>query len=134
MGAFAVMDTETNRADQGLPDSLPRPDIRQFFGKTVHVVIDRPLGFCHHGLIDPVNYGYLPGVIAGDGEEQDAYILGISVPLREFDGVVIGAAVRNDDCEDKLIIAPEGLRFSPEQVKAIVHFQEQFFDSRIILP
>ena len=26
----------------------------------------------------PINYGYIEGVMAPDGEEQDAYILGVS--------------------------------------------------------
>ena len=114
-------------------EALPRPEILDFFGKTVHIVVDRPMGYDHHGLIYPVNYGYLPGVLAGDGEEQDAYILGVSVPLTEFDGVVIGAAVRRDDLEDKLIVVPTGTVFSKEEIGNILHFQEQFFDTEIIL-
>lgn len=117
-----------------MSEHLPRPEIRQFFGKTVHVVVDRPISYDHKGLIYPVNYGYLPGVIAGDGEEQDAYILGVSFPLAEFDGVVIGAAVRNDDVEDKLIVAPAGMTFSQEEIENAIHFQEQFFDTQIVLP
>ncbi len=115
-------------------DTLPRPEIRRFFGKTVHVIVDRPIGYDHHGLIYPVNYGYLPGILAGDAEEQDAYILSVSVPLAEFDGVVIGAAVRRDDVEDKLIVAPTGTTFSKEEIGNSLHFQEQFFDTEIILP
>ena len=115
-------------------EALPRPEIRQFFGNTVHIIVDRPIGYDHHGLIYPVNYGYLLGVLAGDGEEQDAYILGVSVPLTEFDGVVIGAAVRRDDVEDKLIAAPAGVKFSQEEIVKILHFQEQFFDTEVILP
>ena len=101
-------------------------------GQKVHIVVDRPVGYDHRGILYPVNYGYLPGVIAGDGEEQDAYILGVTLPLKEFDGVVIGAAVRRDDVEDKLIAAPEGMHFSREEMARAVHFQEQYFDSLII--
>ena len=71
--------------------------LHQFAGKTVHIIVDRPVGFDHNGIRYPINYGFLPGVTAGDGEEQDVYILGIRVPLKEFDGVVIGAALRRDD-------------------------------------
>ena len=106
--------------------------IRHMLGATVHVVIDRPIGYDHHGLVYPVNYGYIPGVFAGDGEEQDVYILGISEPVREFDGVVIGAALRKDDVEDKLIAAPVGMSFTPEQIADAVYFQEQYFDSHIV--
>jgi inorganic pyrophosphatase len=79
-----------------------------------------------------VNYSYIPGVFAGDGVEQDVYILGISEPVREFDGVVIGAALRKDDVEDKLIAAPVGMSFTPEQIADAVYFQEQYFDSHIV--
>ena len=113
---------------------LPRPEIRDFFGKAVHITVDRPMGCSHHGIQYPVNYGYIPGIIAGDGEEQDAYILGVSVPLTEFDGLVIGAAVRRDDAEDKLIAAPAGIAFSEAEIAAMLHFQEQYFDSFILLP
>lgn len=108
--------------------------LRTYLGQTVHVVIDRPVGYRHKGILYPLNYGYLPGIIAGDAEEQDAYILGITVPLKEFDGVVIGAAVRKDDVEDKLIVAPKGMYFSREEMARAVHFQEQYFDAEIILP
>ena len=108
--------------------------IREYLGKMVTVVIDRPIGYQHGDIVYPINYGYVPGLIAGDGEEQDAYILGVSVPLTQFEGRVIGAAVRKDDCEDKLIVAPEGMTFSREQMANAVAFQEQFFDTHIILP
>ena len=48
--------------------------------KFVTVTVDRPLGSFHPKYPDlyyPVNYGYIKGVMALDGEEQDAYILGI---------------------------------------------------------
>lgn len=104
-----------------------------FAGKRVHIVVDRPIGYNHKGIIYPVNYGYIPGVFAGDGEEQDVYILGVSHPLREFDGIIIGAALRKDDVEDKLIAAPEGMTFSPGEMEQAVRFQEQYFDSEILL-
>ena len=48
-------------------------------GRTVTVTVDRPLGSYHPEHKDmyyPINYGYVEGVLAPDGEEQDAYILG----------------------------------------------------------
>lgn len=102
--------------------------IRQFLGKSVHVVVDRPIGYRHGDIVYPVNYGYIPGILAGDGEEQDAYILGVSEPLVEFDGRVVGAIRRRNDVEDKLIVAPEGTVFHQGQIAAAVHFQEQYFN------
>lgn len=101
--------------------------LHAFLGKRVHVEVDRPIGYCHKGMVYPVNYGFIPGVIAGDGEEQDAYILGVAEPLKAFDGVVVGAVRRHNDCEDKLIVAPEGMVFHQGQIAEAVHFQEQYF-------
>ena len=105
--------------------------IEDLLGKTVHVVVDRPIGHVHKGMVYPVNYGYIPGIIAGDGEEQDAYILGVSEPLASFDGIVIGAVCRKNDAEDKLVVAPAGMEFHQGQIAEAVHFQEQYFDTAI---
>ena len=101
-------------------------------GKKVHIVVDRPVGYLHGDILYPVNYGYLPEVIAGDGEAQDVYILGISEPLESFDGYIIGAIRRKDDVEDKLVAAPEGMQFHQAQIAEMVAFQEQYFDSKVI--
>ena len=47
-------------------------------GKTVTVIVDRPLGSYHpehRDMYYPINYGYVEGIIAPVGEEEDAYIL-----------------------------------------------------------
>lgn len=101
-------------------------------GQAVHVVVDRPIGYCHKGTVYPVNYGYIPCLMGGDGEEQDAYILGIHTPLSSFDGQVVGAIRRKNDVEDKLIVAPEGMVLHQGQIAEAVHFVEQYFDSCIL--
>ncbi|MBQ6066612.1 MAG: GrpB family protein [Clostridia bacterium] len=107
-----------------------------FLGRKVRIVIDRPIGYVHRTggfeTVYPVNYGYLPGVPGGDGEEQDAYLLGVDKPVAEADAVVIGVVRRHDDAEDKLIAAPEGVTFTKEQMAEAVRFQEQWFDSEIL--
>ena len=105
--------------------------IHDLLGSTVHVEVDRPIGYLHGDILYPVNYGYIPGVMAGDGEEQDAYILGVPEPVASFDGRVVAAIRRRDDCEDKLVVAPEGMLFHQGQIAEAVRFQEQYFDSAI---
>ena len=105
--------------------------IRDLLGKQVHVEVDRPIGHMHKGMVYPVNYGFIPGLMAGDGEEQDAYILGVTQPVEAFDGIVIGAVCRRDDVEDKLVVAPAGMEFHQGQIAQAVHFQEQYFDTYI---
>jgi inorganic pyrophosphatase len=103
-------------------------------GTTVKVIVDRPLG-SHHprhdDIVYPVNYGYIPGIMAPDGEEQDAYILGIHEPVEEFEGRVIAIIHRLDDVEDKWVVAPEGMTFTKEQIMEQVAFQEQYFRTEI---
>ena len=106
--------------------------IQELMGKEVHVVVDRPIGYQHGDIVYPINYGYIHGIIAGDGEEQDAYILGVNEPIAEFDGQVVAAICRKNDCEDKLVVAPVGSVYHQGQIADVVHFQEQYFDTRVI--
>ena len=105
-------------------------------GKTVKVIIDRPLGSFHpkhKDLYYPINYGYVPDVMGGDGEEQDAYILGVDTPIKEFFGTVIAIIHRLDDVEDKWVVAPAGMSFTKEEILQEVKFQEQYFKIEIRL-
>lgn len=103
-------------------------------GSTVRVIVDRPLGTFHPKHKDicySVNYGYIPDVLAPDGEEQDAYILGIDKPVKEFVGRVIAIIHRFDDVEDKWVVAPEGASFTKDEIMKQVAFQEQYFRTEI---
>lgn len=103
-------------------------------GQTVKVTIDRPLGSFHPKHPDiyyPVNYGYVEGIIAPDGEEQDVYVLGVDEPLKEFTGQVIAVIHRFDDVEEKWVAAPENVTFTKEEIMEQVHFQERFFKSEV---
>ncbi|MBQ9552818.1 MAG: inorganic pyrophosphatase [Clostridia bacterium] len=105
-------------------------------GRNVKVTVDRPLGSYHpkhKDLYYPINYGYVAGIPAPDGEEQDAYILGVDQPLTEFEGVVIAVIHRADDVEEKWVVAPQGKTFTKEEIATAVQFQEQFFDATIIM-
>lgn len=100
------------------------------------ITVDRPIGSRHPKhpeLIYTVNYGYIKGIIAPDGEEQDAYILGVTEPVKEFTGRLIAIIHREDDIEDKWVIAPEGSCFTVEEIKESTYFQEKYFKSKIIL-
>ena len=73
-------------------------------GDTVTVIVDRELGTYHPKHPDiyyPINYGYIEGIIAPDGEEQDAYTLGVTEPVQQFTGEVIAIIHRKNDIEDK---------------------------------
>lgn len=105
-------------------------------GKLVTVTVDRPLGSYHPKHKDiyyPINYGYIEGVMAPDGEEQDAYILGVDEAVEKFTGKIIAIVHRHDDVEEKWVVAPEGLTFTKEEIQEQIHFQEQYFDSEIVV-
>ena len=104
--------------------------MNQMTERVVKVTVDRPLGSCHpkyRDIVYPVNYGYIEGIISPDGEEQDAYILGVNTPVKEFTGKVIAVICRKDDVEEKWVVAPEGVSFSVSEIERQVHFQEKYF-------
>lgn len=106
----------------------------EYLNKTLKIKVDRPLGSKHpkHGFIYPINYGYVPNTISGDGEELDAYILGIYEPLDTFIGKCIAIIHRINDNDDKLVIVPENKTFTDSEIKVLTDFQEQYFESIII--
>lgn len=103
-------------------------------GDIVKVTVDRPMGSYHPKHKDmyyPINYGYVEGIMALDGEEQDAYILGVDRPVNEYTGRIIAIIHRYDDVEEKWVVAPEGKTFTVDEIKVQVAFQEQYFNSEI---
>ena len=105
-------------------------------GTTVTVTVDRPLGSYHPEYKDiyyPINYGYIEGIMAPDGEEQDAYILGVNEPVDKFTGKIIAIVHRKDDIEEKWVVVPDGITFSKEEIRRQIYFQEQYFDSEIVM-
>lgn len=109
-------------------------DLTSYLGHTLTIHIDRPLGSRHpsHGFFYPVNYGSLPNTRAPDGEEIDAYLLGVFEPVEIFIGVCIAIVHRLDDEDDKLVIVPEGKIYTDEQISALIEFQERFFQPTIL--
>ena len=105
-------------------------------GNIVKVIVDRPLGTYHpehKNIFYSVNYGYIEGIIAPDGEEQDAYILGVNEPVAEFTGKVIAVIHRFDDTEEKWVVAPENVSFTKDEIMSRILFQERFFKTEIIM-
>lgn len=111
------------------PVVLHNAPTSQYIGKMVKVKIDRPMGSKHpkHDFIYPVNYGYIPYTKSGDGEELDAYVLGVNSPLKEYEGQCIAVIKRINDNDDKLIVVPKALDLSDEEIEKEVCFQEKWF-------
>jgi inorganic pyrophosphatase len=108
---------------------------RTFLGKKVTLQFDQPVGSSYEPhKIDkyPINYGYVPGVLAPDGDELDAYLLNIFEPLREAEGICIAIIHRLEDDDDKLIVVPEGTQLTDEEITKQVYFQEHLYKGIVI--
>lgn len=108
-----------------------KAQVRGYLGRTVRIEIDRPIGYVHHkekyDLLYPINYGYIPDVLGGDGEALDVYLMGVDTPVTEFFGRIIGVVHRENDVEDKLIMAPDGICFTAEEIAEAIDFQERYY-------
>ena len=71
--------------------------------------------------------------MAPDGEEQDTYILGVNEPVNKFIGKIIAIVHRKDAIEEKWGVVPDGMTFSKEEIRRQIHFQEQYFNSEIVM-
>ncbi len=111
--------------------------VEGYLGQLVRIEIDRPIGYVHHKentdrvLVYPINYGYIPNVLGGDGEELDVYLYGVDTPVTEFFGRIVGIVYRHNDVEDKLIMAPDGVTPTAEEIAAAIHFQEQYYRTHV---
>ena len=112
-----------------------KEQVRSYLGKTVEIGIDHPVGYVHHKcektLVYPINYGYIPNVLGGDGEELDVYLLGVKEPIERATCRVIGIAHRENDVEDKLIAAPLGMNFTADEMREAIEFQEKYYHTSI---
>ena len=109
--------------------------VEGYLGKEITIEIDRPIGYVHHKgektLVYPINYGYIPGVLGGDGEELDVFLVGVDEAVESYTGRIIGIAYRADDVEDKLIMAPVGTSFTAKEMARAVYFQEKYYKTTI---
>ena len=116
-------------------------DYSDVIGRVVSGKIDRPLNTRHPrhpDMIYPINYGYVDGLIAGDGAEQDIYLFDCETPVETYTGKVIAVYHRTNDVEDKWIVVPEKSKYaanpsalSDEEILKKIEFQEKYFAGRL---
>ena len=110
-------------------------EAKSFLGKIVSVKIDRAMGTKHpkHDFYYEANYGFIPDTLSPDGEELDAYVLGVDKAIENFTGKCVAVIHRTNDDDDKLVVIPEEMNdISDEEIKKQTNFQEKFFESVII--
>ena len=78
-----------------------------------------------------VNYRFIEGVTAPDGESQDAYISGVDTAMGEFTGKIIAVVHRYDDIAQKLAVSSADMSYAKEDIAQQIRFQEQHFASGI---
>jgi hypothetical protein len=103
-------------------------------GNGYKAIMDRPAVAehpKHKGLIYPINYGYIPDLIAGDGEEQDVYIIDSHEPLSEATVKIIAVVFRKNDNENKWVGTVGNRLYSTNEIKQAINFQERYYDIEI---
>jgi inorganic pyrophosphatase len=108
---------------------------RTFLGKEVQLEFDQQVGSSYepHKIESyPINYGYVPGTIAPDGDALDAYLLNVNVPLKKATGICIAIIHRRDDDDDKLVVVPKFMELTDEEIMDQVRFQEHLYDSVVV--
>ena len=111
-------------------------DYGDIIGKEVSGTIDRPLGSSHPhhpDLVYLINYGYVDGVFADDGDEQDVYVFGTDKPIQTYKGKVVAVIHRLNDCEDKWIVSLDGTPLDRDMILQATEFQEQYFMGELYL-
>ena len=111
-------------------------DLKDYLGKTVTIKIDRALGSLHpkYGFVYELNYGYVPGTVAPDGEEIDAYLFGVKEPVEEFTGKCIAVVHRFNDDDDKLVVADVKTEVLDNfDIEQQIQFQEKYFKHIVIM-
>lgn len=114
-----------------------KPDLACWLGRSVRVVVDRQMGSVHPRYPNsepyPINYGYIPGTVSGDGEAIDAYVIGPLRAVEEAAGTVVAVIIRLDDNEDKLVVSSQENTPTEMEIRVIVAFQERYFNTKIVM-
>lgn len=90
--------------------------------KYVRVKVERPIGSTDEaGYTYPLNFGAVY-----NEENQDAFIMGIHHPVRNFDGRVIATLCNRKTNHYIWIVAPKSTRFIINDIKACIDVEKDF--------
>ncbi len=98
------------------------------------VKIDQPIGSSspdYPAMVYPVNCGYIEGIQGQEGRAQEAYVLGVDIPVDSFCGQRIAVIRRRDGQGSPWVVVPEEILYTKQQIEEMVHFQEQYYDSQV---
>lgn len=118
-----------------MKDSTSLIMAREYLGRKVQLEFDQPVGSSYksHNIESyPINYGYIPNTFAPDGDGLDAYLLCVYEPMKKAEGICIAIIHRKNDDDDKLVVVPEGIELSDDEIMSEVSFQEKLYDSIVV--
>ena len=128
-------DSYTQGKSEFIERTLREARSSHMLGRVVDIVIDRPIGTIHPDFpetVYPVNCGYIPNIKGRDGKDMAVYLIGVDKPVSEYTCRIIGAVLRLNDSEDKLVGAPIGSKYHQAQIAKEISFQEKNFNSKIM--
>lgn len=96
-------------------------------GKYVRVRIEKPIGSTDEaGFTYPLNFGSVY-----NEENQDAFIMGIHHPVKNFDGRVIAILSDRKNNHFIWIVAPKSTRFIINDIKQYINVERDFSSYRL---
>lgn len=97
-------------------------------GKYVRVKVVKPIGSTDKktGYTYPLNYGTVY-----DKENQEAFIMGIHHPVRNFDGRVIALLSNKKNGKTIWIVAPKSTRFIINDIREYINLEKDFPNFKI---
>ena len=97
-----------NKPIEVVVDSLYKEEVRNKF--------DLPLN---------TNYGYVEGLLDENGKPIRAYVIGLTIPVIYAQGYVSAVITYKDGRATKLVVSPENMLFTRDQIREIIEFNEQ---------
>ncbi|MBO4283714.1 MAG: NUDIX domain-containing protein [Clostridia bacterium] len=118
--------------DEWIKNALPVARHWSRLGKTVTLIVDRPMGSVHPDrpdLVYPINCGYPRDLVIPGESRLGVYILGVPNPVHTFTGRVIAVIFRENGEGVRWVVAPEGREYDQARILSEVWFRERDFKS-----
>ena len=98
-------------------------------GKYCRVSVSRPIGSVDttFGFTYPVNFGHASSKRFQLPEHTGAFILGISHPVREFEGRIIAILTNDETGEKTLVLSPKSKRFIVHEIEKQLSFLKEYY-------
>ncbi|MBI5410284.1 MAG: hypothetical protein HZA14_13055 [Nitrospirae bacterium] len=101
--------------------------IRREAERKVVVFVDKPMGSKHprFGWTYPINCGYVRRACTIHGDTLSVYILGVDRPINIFSGKAIAVVYRRTETTYRLVVAPDGIDFSDNEIEKAIEFENE---------